>query len=570
MSLPDATMTVQDGQLGQVPPSAANASVKTGVCSDGIVGQIYSANDNGTAQNSLGQGPLVDAGAQTLDVAGGPVFFLPINPSAAGGLSPAGVLTPIHLGTGAVAVSFAPRQSVQIKIILGGINGTATFAIALGGGTYGPTVTTTSGTFNYPVPGTLTTITLASGQTWVLGDVYTIATDGTITLSGSGPAASNVTQASSPLDSYAVQLAITTGGALGVAQFTYSVDGGDAVSGQILVPSSPGKYAIPQTGIVLTFSSTFTLGDTYTFTTIAAGFSNTDITNALTTLNASAIDFGFVHIVGSNSGTVEATVAAAAAATTVIIDSAMTAAFVGYRFIFAIQECPTLLTTGVAITDSALATAFANTVAMRVSVCAGDAEMASPANGRIMRRNIAWAYAARLAAIQPGQDPGRVKTGALKNVVSIYRDEGNTPILDAARFTTARSHKKKIGYYITNGNMMAPPGSDYALVQDRRVMDLACGITRAIELDFLNDDVRTNADGTIYELDALAFESTVNNALKAGIVATGDASSSSVVISRTQNIASTNTEPVTVRVRKKAYLKHIQTNMGFAAPSAAA
>ena len=63
MSLPDATITIQDGQLGQVPASVANASVKIGVCSDGLVGTIYSANDNGTAAAALGQGPLLDAAA---------------------------------------------------------------------------------------------------------------------------------------------------------------------------------------------------------------------------------------------------------------------------------------------------------------------------------------------------------------------------------------------------------------------------------------------------------------------------------------------------------------------------
>lgn len=551
MALPDATITIQDGLLGQVPASVANASAKVGVCSDGLVGTIYSANDNGTAQTALGQGPLLDAAAHTLSVAGGPVYLLPINPSAAGTAS--AVARPIAVGVGTVAVSFAPRQSVQIKITLGGTNGAATFAIALGGGTYGANVTTVGGTFNYAVPATLTTVTLASGQTWVLNDVYTIATDGTITLSGSGPAASNVTQASSPLDGFSVQLAITTGGALGTAQFTYSVDGGDNISAAILVPSG-GKYAIPQTGIVLTFASTFTAGDTYTFTTTAAGFSNSDITAALTTLNNSAIGFGFVHIVGAGAN------AAAAAATAAVIDSSMTTAFVGYRFIFAVMECPT------SESDATIATAFSAVSAIRVGVCAGDAELASPLNGRIMRRNIAWAYTARLALIPAGEDPARVRRGALPNVVSIYRDENKTPLLDAARFVTVRSFPNKAGYFITNGMMMAASGSDFNLVQRRRVMDVACGITRAFSLDFLNDSVRTNADGTIYEADALTFESTVNDALRSGVVATGDASASSVVVSRSQNITSTNTEPVTVRVRPLAYLKNIQINIGFAPP----
>lgn len=556
MSLPDVAITINDGQLGQVPPSVANASVKIGVCSDGVVGQIYSANDNGTAQQLLGQGPLVEAMAQTLGVAGGPVYALPINPSAAGAAS--AVATPIHIGAGTVAVGFAPRQAIQLKITTGGANGTAHFAIALGGGTYGADVTTTGGTFVYAVPSALTSVTLASAQTWVLGDIYTIATSGLITLVGSGPAASNVTAASSPMDAYGVNLAITTGGALGVAQFTYSTDGGDTFSGQILVPSG-GIYAIPQTGIVLTFASTFTAGDTYTFTTTAAGFSNSDITAALTTLNASAVEYGFVHIVGTGAN------AAAAAATAVVIDAAMSAAQVSFRYVFGVMECPT------SESDSTIAAAFANTVAMRVGVCAGDMELVSPLNGRILRRNVAWSYTARLAAIPAGEDPSWVGRGRLPNVVSLYRDEQKTPLLDAARFVTARTFPGVAGYFITNGNMMAGAGSDFSLVQRRRVMDVACRVVRAAELPYLNASVRVNkTTGFIDERDAQSFDANVGSQLRAAVVATGMASDCSVVMNRTTNILATNTEAVSVRILPLAYLKYINTNIGFTNPAALA
>lgn len=569
MSLPDAVIIVQDGQLGQVPPSVANASVKVGICSDGVVGQIYSANDNGTAQTLLGQGPLVDAMAQSLSVAGGPCYGVPITPSAVGTAS--AVATPIHLGAGTVAVTFVPRQAIAVKITLGGTNGTATIAFALGGGTYGASTTTTGGTFAVLVPGTLTTVTLAAAQTWVIGDVYTIGTDGSVTLSGSGPAATNVTQASSPLDAYSVQLAITTAGAIGVAQFTYSLDGGDNISGQILVPSSPGKYTITNTGVQLTFASTFTAGDTYTFTTSTAGFSNSDITTALTLLNASATDYGFVHIVGANTGTVEATVTNATAATAVVIDTAMTAAFVSYRFVFAVMEAPTTLSTGVAIADSALATSFASTVAVRVGVCVGDVELVSPLNGRILRRNFAWAYTARLALIPAGEDPAWVGRGALPNVVSLYRDEQKTPALDAARFVTSRTFPGRAGYYVTNGNMMAAAGSDFNLVQRRRVMDISCRVVRNAELPYVNGSVRVDRKtGFIDERDAQSFEATVNSQLRAAVVATGMASDSTVVMNRTTNILATNTEAVSVRILPLAYLKTINTNIGFVNPAALA
>src|SRR2546421_288132 len=82
--LPDVVIQIQDGALGQTPASVANAQAKVGICSDGIVGQVYSFSDIGGAQQSLGQGPLVDAIAHTLAVAGGPVYAIPANPSTYG------------------------------------------------------------------------------------------------------------------------------------------------------------------------------------------------------------------------------------------------------------------------------------------------------------------------------------------------------------------------------------------------------------------------------------------------------------------------------------------------------
>jgi hypothetical protein len=558
MALPDATITVLDGQLGLVPASVANAHAKIGVCSDGIVGTVYSANDNGTAQTLLGQGPLVDAMSHTLTVAGGPVYALPINPSAVGTAS--AVVRGIAVGAGVLTVTLAPKVSIAIKITTGGANGTGTFAISLGGASYGANVATTGGSFAYAIPGTLTTITLAAAQTWVLNDIYTIATDGTVSLAGTGPAASNVTHADSPLDAYNVLITTVTTGAPGTGVFTWSWDGGNSTSGQVLIPSS-GKYAIPSTGVVLNFSGTFTAGDTYTFTTTSAGYSNSDITTALTTLNNSAVEFGFVHIVGMGANS------AAAAATAAVIQTAMVSAFTGYRFIRAVMECPTNGSGASTEADSVVAAAFGSVSADRVSVCAGDAALSSPLTGRIQRRNLAWVYTARLALIQPGESPAFVGRGALPAVVSIYRDELKTPLLDASRFVTLRTHRGTPGYYITRGMMMAPAGSDFSKIERCRVMDVACRIARAAELPFVNGSVRINKDGTINEKDAQNFEGIINSKLKAGVVNTGDASSSTVVMNRSANILSTGIAPVSVRIVPLGYLEIIQTSIGFNNPA---
>lgn len=552
--IPNVTITVQDGGLAQLPASSANTQIKVGVCSDGIVGTIYSFSDLGTLQTTLGQGPLVEAAALVLAAAGGPVLCLPINPSSAGAAS-----SVTHTGTGAgtVAVSFAPRQTIQLKITTGGVGGVFAFAISINGGAYGTPVLSTAGTFTYAVPGTLTTLTITD-HTYTLSDVWTVSTLGAVTVSGAGTAGW-ITQASSPLDAYDVQVSVDVAGGLGAGQFEVSMDGGTTKSGAILIPSG-GLYQPPNTGVVLTFASTFVAGDTYSFTTTTAGYNGTDVTNACTVALGSAVAWGFLSLVGAASNS------AGAATIAGVLDTQMTLAFLAYLFVFAEMECP------IVEVDATIVTAFANFVSIRVGVGCGDLAIQSPISGRVFRRNVNWAHAARLSAIIPSEDPGYVARGPLNNVVGIYPNFGSSTwdptTLDGGRFVTARTFPGVPGYFITNGNMMAGPGSDFNLVQRIRVMNLACQVTRAAELPYLNGSFRVDpTTGFIDERDAKSFEGKVNAKLSAALVP-AQASAATATISRNTNLLSTSTLPVTVSIVPLFTAKKIATTIGFSNPAA--
>jgi hypothetical protein len=370
--------------------------------------------------------------------------------------------------------------------------------------------------------------------------------------SGGGPA---ITAVSSPLDFYSVIVEILTAGAIGTATFRVSIDGGDTYSEEITTPSGPGRYAIPDTGVVLVFLGTFTSGDLYTFTTTGAGFSNTDVTNAIVALRLNPAEWGFLHVVGTPSS------AANAASLATVVDAQLVAAEAEFRFVYGIVECPTTET------DAAVALAFASFASLRVEVCAGDVEHVSTITGRLNRRNCAWIESSRIGLIPIGEAPSKVRRGAVTQVNSLYRDEAITPFLDAQRFTTMRTFRGRQGFFITQGNMMAPAGSDFNRVQRRRVMDEACRITRLAELPYLNDDVRVDpATGFIDERDAASFEATVNAQLFAALVAAGQASASSVQVDRSVNLLSTSEQPVEVRITPKAYLETITTKIGFRNP----
>lgn len=550
MAIPEVTVTVQDHGLGSVPPSIAKASSKLGVCSRGAPNVVSGHSDITAMRTALGSGPLVEAIAQSLAVAGGPVYACPIDPTVAGTV---GSVTHTGTGAGTVVPSKAPDRVIIAKITTGGAIATMAFAISVDGGAYGTPVTTTgSAPYVYRVPGTLTTLSFAAG-TYVLNDLYTVGVSGAVVLTGTGP--TTVTQASSPNDNYAVIVSISTGGALGTAVFQYSLDNGNSYSPDIAVPSG-GVYTIAGTGIVLTFASTFVADDTYAFAATSAGYGTSDVTAAFVALRASPIEWSFAHVVGTPAS-------AAATATLAGVVSAQTLASFGeFRFIRVFLECPT------SESDATIIAAFANFTDERIFICATDIDLVSQITGQTQRRNIAWAASARAALVQAGEDLAFVGRGPLKNVSRIYRDEAATPGLDSQRFTTARTLRGKTGFYLTNCNSMASAGSDFALAQGCRVIDEACRIARAAELDFLSGSVRIGkTTGFIDERDAQKFEKIVNAQLKAGVVSTGDASDSSVTMSRTENILATGSEPVTVRVIPLGYLKHIATNIGFSNPA---
>ena len=125
----------------------------------------------------------------------------------------------------------------------------------------------------------------------------------------------NMTVSGSALDDYNVIVNILRAGKVGVSPyptFQYSMDGGQSYSEEIAFPIS-GVYAIPNSGLTLTFTNStngFFVGDSFKFTTVAATWNNTNLSNALTALLAdTSRNYGFIHIIGVCDSTLATTVA---------------------------------------------------------------------------------------------------------------------------------------------------------------------------------------------------------------------------------------------------------------------
>lgn len=560
MANPQVNQSITDGALGIVGPSSKRTQAIIGVCSAGAPNSINGIGNVKALQSACGLGSLVEAAAIALKA--GPVIVVPATPSVASSI---GSTSLVGSGSGTVTLAKALDRTLNVKIGTGGTLGTATFQIQIGTAAYGPVQTTgASGPYQYRVPGApLVVLAFASG-TYVAGDVYSFALDGTITRTGSGTATLLNGSTFEALDSFDVRVGIGTSGAAGAGVFQYSLDGGIDWSPGILVPSG-GTYVIPSSGVKLTFSGTFTAGDVYSASVTGPSCSNSDVVAALNALKANPLTWFLVHVV------VRPTSAANSASLAAAVDAIMSAMEGVYRYARALVHCPQDSDIGGTNTDTAAFTAFASYGNTRVSVGLGDIQIVSLLTGNTMRRNVAWAYAVRLAAIAPGEDAAWIGRGPLPGVAGIYRDEAATPGANDQRFVTATTQIGVQGYFITEPKTMAPAGSDYGLMQYCRIIDIVLTTARAVLLTELNGSVRVDLKtGFIDPRDAQRIESKVLSAIKAAVVATGDASGAYFSMDRQLNILSTSEEKTTTRVVPLAYLKQIDNDVGLLNPALAA
>jgi hypothetical protein len=387
---------------------------------------------------------------------------------------------------------------------------------------------------------------------------------GSVAVTRGGPADSTgtMTVSGAPNDGYDVRVQFTKDGlniAAAAAAFKYSVDGGDTYSAEIALPTS-GTYPIFGTGLTVTFvnggsGTSFKTGDVHAFTCSAPGYSATDVNNALDALRNNYKDakFGFLHLVG------QASTSAGAATIATAVDLKMTAEETAKRYTACFVEWPDE-------SDATILASVANFTSVRVFPVAGFEELV--ANNKVMKRSAGTVAAARMSRQDIRRDLGRTKPdgegGPVPGVTKIYRDEGATPALADAGFTTLRTHAGQKGFYLTDGRLRAPAGSDFKFTQYRRLMDRACSLNRDVMFPHLNDDeFRTNDDGTLFELDARNLESEANNALDADLTKKNRVSATRVLVNRKNNIGQTLTLLTKVRVRPKGYAKYIESEIGF-------
>ena len=467
-----------------------------------------------------------------------------------------------------------------------------------------------------PLPEYCGLAALAGGT--ILGMKVPSATGGSIgTLTTTGGGTSVVTATGTPNDTYYVQVLIVTGGTIASASpaitFRVSLDAGRSFrnnSSPVLALNTANTYLIPGTGVTLNFAAgTVLAGETVTFSTNEPYWNTAGIQAALNAFQLSQYSLGGVgsiHIVGSPGFT---TATGPSASTIQGYMNTLANGFIFERAWLASRDAsPPALYSGSGETEAAwtaaLQTDYSAVSAVRMSAGAGYWNIPTPFpnpsawGAPSYRRPSLWAAMCRQVAVPPKRHLGRVKDGALQQIVVdptndpsdgfIYHDERVNPGLDylfagtgSARFITNTTRVGAPGVFVANPLSLAPIGSDFFITPYGLVMDVFATQFHTTAQNEIDDDIRVNPNGTIFENDARAIEAVLAskcNAALSGLIsvpivagpAALAANTSAIAIDRSANVRATGNVPISGQIVGLGYILSISATLSFQNPNAAA
>ena len=577
----DVELTLLDGTAGIVVVPSSRIQVVLGCATAGIVGQIVPTGSLATLASSFTSGPLPEAAALAVQ-AGGVVLAMRVTTATPGSINGPARTIPAITATNT-------SSPIQVTAVAHGL---ATGDVVTIAGTVGQTGA--NGTF---------VITVLSADTFTLGGSTSVGawvSGGTITFTGTvqtGTGTSVMTLSGTPLDDFYPMVRIKAGGTVGTAGITFelSLDAGRNF-GPTLALGTAVSYALAGTGLAWNFSTGKTLvaGDYARASTAGPAWNAAGIVAALAALAASPYaqtGWGSIHIVGVSAA---ADAAAFQTSGATSLDSLATGHIFTGAFLTWRDASPPAAWGGTGETEAAWMSAIeadiTATSCRRLLGCAGFYNMPSAyptayASTPRARRPLTWAFAARQVGIPPQRHAGRVKDGALAQIVVdpvldpndgfIYHDERVNPGLDfktggAGRFTSARTRvglgSSGLGYYVVNPLTLAPLGSDYWMWPYRAVMDVACGVVFQVGQTEINDDLVTQKNGTLPPSTVKELNSAFDGALAREMTSVAMISGATASVSPTANVRATGKVPVTVTISARAYVLEEDISLGFANP----
>jgi hypothetical protein len=394
--------------------------------------------------------------------------------------------------------------------------------------------------------------------------VYAIALEGSVagSLSNVTPASANtgngtLAVSGSPRNEYDVSVEIVSTGELNEAAFRVVIDG---AAGKVITVPDNGQYVIPHTGITLVFSAdgaVFAAGDSFTFSTTAPQATNGEALAAIDQILEAKLPIEWIAVAGISSAPLWAALAAKAEGAESV-----------YQYLFFVAQARYLSPgeTADQWTNALAGTERGATVSTRLQICAGWIEEADP-NGQVDVRGMIGVYCGKLASLDVHEGPDAVKHGSISAATAIMPEglnDGHIETLKNKGYVTARKIIGLAGIYITSGQIASESGSDYDLVERRRVMDKACREIRAAQLPHLNDNVGIGADGSPEGLQMFIAH---GEAPIKTMITNRQISNGHIVIPEGQNILSTKTLRTKIRIVPLGKMSYIENEIAYSNPA---
>ena len=203
-----------------------------------------------------------------------------------------------------------------------------------------------------------------------------------------------------------------------------------------------------------------------------------------------------------------------------------------------------------------------------VAVVAGSdaARTSEPAVGALLgaisaaatNESIAWVQKFPLTGggsfLNAGLSNGATLGQLLPGDLGAYAEKG---------YIAVRQHAGLDGFYFSDSPTCTVPSSDYAYLENVRVTNKAARLVRTALLPSLNGPLPLNADGTLAAQVVGELQGKATAGLTAGLLQSGEASALGVYIDPAQNVLSTSTLAVAVRLVPVGVGRQLTVTLGL-------
>lgn len=312
-----------------------------------------------------------------------------------------------------------------------------------------------------------------------------------------------------PNNAYDIVVQVTETGDTNEGSFRYSIDGGNNFSGECTIPLG-GEYKLTGTGLSLNFTDTaseeksFIGEDAYAFSTTAPTMNNANVLNAVEKLIGYNKTVEVCHIVGVSTKTLWAALQSEA-------EEFLTTYKKPLIFLCEGRNCregetldeymAAMAAERKGISSWFICVSLSYATYQRKDLRTQDINLAGVISGLIGKAKESLS----IGCVEEFPISAAKLIRLLPEGIGDYGRE-----LDGLGYTIFRQYNGREDFYVSNGNVMAPAGSDFRYVEDVRVL---CRIIREVNLK-ATDKIQTEVDPENLEGSVKAIEAYLNIAME--------------------------------------------------------